>query len=521
MVATSQPHTTAAFLRHWAAARPDHVALRWSEGQMTYAELDRRTNRVAQALAAEGIGPADRVTYLGKNSPEQAELLLGAAKLNAVPCPVNYRLAPDEVAYIVADAASKVFVVDAEFTSVVEAVKVMVPDLRVVVMGFSSQINQSYAAWRDAQPDLDPNVAQAEADVGCQLYTSGTTGRPKGVQLTQSNLVTAFSSVYLDVVGLAPNSTSLLAVPMYHIAGAGWLLAGIMTGATNVVVRDVVASELARALASEKITETFLVPAILQRLLAVPDIGGHDFSALRSIVYGSSPIAEKVLVDSLTAFGCGFYQVYGMTETTGPVACLRAADHDISQPQRLRALGRPVPPAAMKVVNPTTGEPAPVGEVGELCVSGPSVMLGYWRQPEQTNGTVGAHGWLRTGDAGYQDDEGYFYVQDRFKDMIVSGGENVYPAEVENALMSHPFVVDVAVIGVPSERWGETPVALVVGVNDVTEQELLAHCRSLLAGFKCPSRIEWRSDLPRNPSGKILKRELREPYWQGRTRMVS
>jgi len=267
-----------------------------------------------------------------------------------------------------------------------------------------------------------------------------------------------------------------------------------------------------------------VVPAVLQFLLAVPGVAERDFSALRSIFYGASPISERVLTEAIKTFGCGFTQAYGLTETTGTVITLTEEDHrpDGPNPERLRSVGVPSPGTEVKVADAATGDPLPAGTVGELWVRGPTVMAGYWKLPEETAKTIDADGWLRTGDAGYSDADGYFYVYDRVKDMIVSGGENIYPAEIENVLMSHPDVADAAVIGVPDETWGETPKALVVRTPtaEVTESALRAFCREHLAGFKVPSTVEWRNELPRNPSGKILKRELREPYWEHETRRV-
>jgi acyl-CoA synthetase (AMP-forming)/AMP-acid ligase II len=242
------------------------------------------------------------------------------------------------------------------------------------------------------------------------------------------------------------------------------------------------------------------------------------------LLYGASPISEQVLADSVRTFGCDFLQAYGLTETTGTVVILPAEDHDPDGPNRhrLRAAGRPVPGTEARVVDAATGEDQPVGEVGEIWIRGPLVMKGYWNMPEATADAIIEGGWFRTGDAGYFDDDGYIYLYDRVKDMIVSGGENVYPAEVENALMSHPGVADAAVIGVPDDRWGETPKAMVVRASgsEVTEAELIAHCKERLATFKCPTSVDWLDALPRNPSGKILKKDLREPFWAGRERRI-
>lgn len=512
------PTTTADYVRQWGAHRPDHLALKWDGGQLTYAELDERSSRVAQALQADGVGPGDRVAFLDKNGPEQIELFFGAAKLNAVPCPVNYRLAPPEVAFIVNDSEAKVFVVGDEFAAAVDKVSDDLAATRLIVMG------PEYEGWIAAHDPQDPRQPQLPGDVAYQLYSSGTTGRPKGVQLSQANLE-AGMSCYPEIFGIGPDAVSVVAMPLYHIGGGGWALVALRLGATDVLVREIVPDRLVDTIVGERVTHGFLVPAVLQFMLGVPGIASRDFSALEALLYGASPISEKVLASSIRTFGCRFVQAYGLTESTGTVVHLPAADHDPDGPNRhrLRGVGVPIPGTEAKIADAVTGGPVPTGEVGEIWIKGPTVMLGYWHMPDQTAATITPDGWLRTGDAGYQDADGYFYVHDRVKDMIVSGGENIYPAEVENAVMSHPDVADVAVIGIPSDKWGETPRAMVVRTpgSSLTEEELMAYCRERLAGFKCPTSVEWIAELPRNPSGKVLKKDLRAPFWAGRERKVN
>ena len=515
--------TTAEIVRHWAAERPDHVALRWGADQhLTYGELNERSDRLAQALREAGVGGGDHVCYLDKNSPEQIELFFGAAKLNAVPTPVNFRLAPPEIAVIVADAGAKVFAVGEEFAPLVDQIAGELPDTKIVIIG-ESDVYPTFAAWRDSYPAVDPLVPQSPDDVAYQLYSSGTTGRPKGAQLTQSNLE-AGRSLYPGLMELDSEAISMVAMPLYHIGGGGWVLAGIAFGATNVIVRDIVPSDLVELIERERISHAFLVPTVLQFMLGVPGIERRDFSALRYFLYGAAPISEQVLTDSIRTFGCQFLQAYGLTETTGTVVILPAADHQPAgpHPERLRAAGLAVPGSAVRIVDADTGDDAPVGGVGEIWINSPMVMKGYWNMPEATADAIRPGGWFRSGDAGYLDADGYLYMYDRMKDMIVSGGENIYPAEVENVLMSHPRVADVAVIGIPSEKWGETPRAMVVRKpgTEATEGELIAYCRTRLAPFKCPTSVEWVEALPRNPSGKILKKDLRAPFWEGRTRLV-
>lgn len=513
-----RPWTTATYLEHWAVQRPDHPALRWEGGELTYEELNARTNRVAQALIATGIGHGDRVAVLDRNSTEHTELIFGAAKVNAVPCPVNYRLAPEEVEFVVTDSEAKLFVVGDEFVAGLDGIRGRFPSVEVLTTG------PEYQSWRDAHDDTYPDVPQAMDDVCYQLYSSGTTGRPKGVQLTQDNLA-AELACYPKILEFDADSVSLAAMPLYHIGGGSWAILGLSLGATVVLIRDAAPERVLDAITRSGVTHAFVVPAVIQGMLNTPGIQDRDFSVLETILYGASPIPETVLSDAIQTFGCSFVQGFGMTETTGTVLYLPAADHVTDGPNthRLRAVGVPIPDTEAKIVNSSTGEEAGPGEVGEIWVKGPTVMLGYWKMPDETASTITPDGWLRTGDAGYRDEDGYFYVHDRIKDTIISGGENIYPAEVENAIMSHPEVTDAAVIGIPSERWGETPLAVVVRAagSDLDEAQVIAHCRDRLAGFKCPTSVEWVDELPRNPSGKVLKKDLRAPHWETRDRYVN
>jgi long-chain acyl-CoA synthetase len=296
-------------------------------------------------------------------------------------------------------------------------------------------------------------------------------------------------------------------------------------GGRSIILRDVEPAVLLGLIASEGITEMFLVPAVLMVLLVTPTLAETDLSSVRLIFYGASPISEDVLVKCMSAFGCRFCQVYGMTETTGAITSLPYEDHDPDGPRRglLRSAGRPFSSVEIRIVDTDTGKDAALGEVGEVWTRSGYNMAGYWGKPEDTAAAIDSDGWLRTGDAGYFDSDDYLYLHDRIKDMIVSGGENIYPAEVENVLLSHSAVVDAAVIGVPDEKWGETVKAIVVLGPDATLDEdlVIAHCRANLAHYKCPTSVETVDALPRNPSGKILKRELRAPYWAGRQRDIN
>jgi long-chain acyl-CoA synthetase len=312
-------------------------------------------------------------------------------------------------------------------------------------------------------------------------------------------------------------------MPCFHIAGAGWGIICLMNGAHSVLLREVDLEAILRDIPKYGVTHAVYVPAVLQLLVGIPGVENTDFSSLDTILYGASPISEDVLVKSIEVFGCRFLQAYGLTETDGAVVLLPPEDHDVGGPNahRLRAAGLPMPGVELKVVD-NDGKECAVGDVGEVWIRSPSNMDGYWNMPEATAASMTPDGWFLSGDAGYLDADGYLYIHDRIKDMIISGGENIYPAEVESALMGHPAVADVAVIGVPDETWGEAVKAVVVRVPyaDVTAHELMSFSRERLAHYKCPTSVDWTEVLPRNPSGKIVKTDLREPYWKGEERRV-
>ena len=521
MTAAEVAATVAELLRVHAKERPDQVAFVLGDRSVTFAELDERSSRVAQGLQAAGVGPGDRVAILDKNSLEYFDLVFGAAKCNAVLVAVNWRLAPPEAAFIVGDATAKVLVVGPDLVPLFEAFEADVEVDRVLVVG-GHERHADYEAWVAGHDAVDPLVAAGPDDVAFQYYSSGTTGLPKGVMLTNAACFASLRNSQ-SLLGFDDESVSMAVMPQFHVAGGFWGLVACYLGRPTVLQREVDPVGIVELITRHAVTHAVYVPALLQVLVGVPGIADADLSSLRCIVYGASPISEEVLVASIRTFGCDFLQAYGMTETSGGCVFLPPEDHDPDGPSRhrLRAAGIPVGGTELQVVDAAL-EPVPTGTVGEVLIKSPQNMAGYWNQPEETARTLLPDGWLRTGDAGYLDDDGYLYIHDRVKDMIISGGENVYPAEVENRLMAHPQIADVAVIGVPDEKWGETPKALVVRTagSELTDLDVIAWAREGLAHYKCPTSVEWRDELPRNPSGKLLKNQLREPYWEGRDRRV-
>jgi len=507
--------TIADIVRVHAANRPEDIALVVGEQAITFAELDARSSQAAQAFSAAGVGFGDRVAFIDKNGAEFFEVVCGLAKLGAVSVPVNWRLTAQEMLHIVADAQAKVVVVGSEFFDRVEAIEDRLT-ASIVAIGDHARW-PGFAGWVAAQPAEDPGVTTKSDDLAFLMYTSGTTGPPKGVMLTNNNYFSKATGI-AEKWRFDAESVSLAVMPMFHMAGSGWALVGLAEGCTTVVLRDVDPPAILDAVARHRITNMLLVPAVIQMLLTTPS--DADFSSVRAIVYGASPITDDVLVKGLKRFGCEFLQVYGLTETTGSITQLD--EHDpVRRPGLLRSCGKPYAWVDVRIVD-KEGVDVPDGSVGELWTRSPQNMLGYWNNPDATAATVTSDGWLKTGDAGYRDDDGYIYLHDRVKDMIVSGGENVSPAEVENVLMTHPAVGDVAVIGVPDEKWGEAVKAVVVPTagSSPSEAELIAYARERLAGFKLPKSVDFASVLPRTPSGKLLKRTLRAPYWEGVERRI-
>jgi long-chain acyl-CoA synthetase len=514
--------TIADIIRTHGRERPQSPALEFDGRTVSFAELDERSNRVANALRASGVEAGDRVAYIEKNGIEWFEVTFGLAKVGAVNVSVNWRLAPTEMAQIVEDAQAEVVIVGGEFAPHIEKVEGDLPRVRTIVALEDHPRWIRYEDWVGSQPPDDPGHQGTGDDIAFQLYTSGTTGLPKGVMLKNDNF---FGLVHrtAEQWRFTPDSVNLAIMPMFHIAGSGWAMVGLFNGCQTVLHRDVDPAAILRAIPEFGITNALMVPAVIQFVLMTPGVETTDFSTLRALVYGASPITDKVLLKGIETFGCEFIQVYGLTETTGAITQLDGKDHDPEhRPHLLRSCGKPYPWVELRIVDASTGEDKPVGEVGELWTRSPQNMAGYWNNPQATTDAITPDGWFKTGDAGFFDEDGFIFLHDRVKDMIVTGGENVYPAEVENVLMKHPDVADVAVIGVPDETWGEAVKAVVVRAqgSEIGEADLIAFSREHLAGFKLPKSVDFTDALPRNPSGKLLKREIREPYWQGVERRI-
>jgi acyl-CoA synthetase (AMP-forming)/AMP-acid ligase II len=514
------PLDIVAVIEGWAAQRPDALAVRFAGVDRTWAQLLHRVRRLAAALRASGIGPGDRIAVLDLNHPATVELTLACGQVGAACAVVNFRLAPPEIVYVVADAGARLLLHGPEFTQSVGEIRDTLTDVeRVIQIGGDGD---TYEAWLDAhEPDPDHH-ASAPDDCFLQLYTSGTTGFPKGAMLTHRSMLAHSANVAADAA-LGPADVLQVAMPLFHVGGMSYALIGLSCGATLRVLRTPDPVAVLDMLEHDGITHTFLVPALLAAMMRVPGVRERTFPTLRGVYYGASPMPLPVLRACIAVFPGRMAQVYGMTEASGVVTALQARDHDDpSVAHRLVSAGTPIRGVQIEIHDPGTDEQVGVGEPGEICVRTEQLMSGYWGRPEATAAAITADGWLRTGDGGHIDADGYVYVTDRIKDMIISGGENIYPAEIERVLAEHPAVGDCAVIGVPDERWGEVPKAVVVAAPGATVDvdALLAYCQAHLAPFKVPKSVDVVAELPRNPTGKILKKDLRAPYWAGRDRQV-
>lgn len=511
--------TLSDIVRLHGRARPHARALIFEGRVTTFGALDAGASQVANALRAAGLRPGDRIAHWGKNSDAYFELLMGAARVGVVMTPVNWRLAAPEVAYILADCGAKMLFVGPEFGEMVQSIASTLPAAAVIGME-TAMTGGSYQEWRDNEASRDLGIPISSSSPAVQLYTSGTTGRPKGAVLSHANFIWLQQAQSGERYGWnqwAEDDVALAVMPAFHIAGLGWTLTALYNGSPTVLAREFDAPAALEAIATWRVTKILAVPSAVQMLVAEYAARSADLSSLRYVFYGASPMPLELLRRSLESFNAQFVQLYGMTETAGGVIALGPEDHDPVDIARMRSAGRPLAGVEVAVWSEAGHVLAP-GKIGELVLRCEANMLGYWQQPEATARALSADGWLRTGDAGYIDADGYVFIKDRVKDLIISGGENIYPAEVENAIYGHPDVADVAVIGVPSPRWGEEAKAIVVlraGVRPDPDA-IIAWARMRIARFKVPKTIDFVDALPRTASGKILRRSLREPYWAGR-----
>lgn len=510
-------------------ARPNATAIRFQGRSITYAEFAERVARLAGALRKRGVASGDRVAMLSVNSQRYIEYYQAVPWADAVLNPVNIRWSAAEIVYSLDDSETTVLIVDDTFLELGKRVIEQAQTLRTLIYAGDGETPKGMLNYeeliRHAAPIEDARRG-GDRLLGI-FYTGGTTGFPKGVMLSHSNV--AFAALACLNAGVyGPDSAFLHVMPMFHLADFAAMTSLFFSGGTHVVLPGFNPSVVLETIASERINEVLLAPTMIQMLLdcrdANPSLAELDLSCIRTIGYGASPITPALLNRALQAFpAAGFSQGYGMTELA-PMACMlgrefHGDEHHASG--KMYSAGRPAVCVEVRIVDPDDRE-VPRGTVGEIVVRGPNVMLGYLNKPEATAEALRG-GWMHTGDGGYMDEDGFVYVCDRLKDMIVSGGENIYSAEVETAIASHPAVAQCAVIGIPCDKWGETVHAVIIRKPgaDLCSETIVAHCRERIAGYKCPRSVEFREALPLSSVGKVLKTELRDPFWQGRKRGIA
>jgi fatty-acyl-CoA synthase len=496
---------------------------------LSYAEVQQRVNRLANALANAGLGVGDRLAVLSRNSIEMVVIYLAASKAGAVPVPLNWRLAPQEWAYIIDNAEAGLVFAEAGFCSAIDSIRADIPALsRSIVIGSQDPGTgwTAFDALLEGCQDVAPRSDVCEDDVLYQMYTSGTTGQPKGALLTQRTVLSNTIQCMPIFAGkFGPGSRTLIVMPMFHAGGASTVFGALISGATMIIHSEFSPQRLAADLSEQRVNMVNLVPAMLQAMLIhVPDLADRSYPDLDMIIYGASPIAEDTLRRAMDVFQCDFYQGYGQTESSACLTFLTAEDHRRAlqgQPELLLSAGRAMVGTEIRIVD-RNGQDLPTGEVGEIVVRGPQIMKGYWKLPEATAAAL-IDGWLHTGDAGCMDANGYIYIRERLKDMVVSGGENIYPAEIENVLFDHPAIAEAAVIGVPDDQFGEALMAVLVlrHGEKPDADELIEWCRGRLGGYKVPRQFTFVDRLPRNSAGKVLKNALRAPFWKEKNRGVS
>ena len=512
-------------IRHTVQLCGDRTATRFGARSQTWSDFQDRISRLAGGLHALGIEKGDRVAVLALNSDRYYEFYFGVAWSGAVFVPINTRLAPAEFVHWLNDSGSKAVFVDDSFVPAIAEIRDQLETLTHLVYMGDGEVPDEYHAFEQIIANHEPIAPSNRGgdDMAGLFYTGGTTGKSKGVMLSHRNL--SYNVLQsLPYFSVSPSDVVLHAAPMFHVADGFLCMLAATLGCTNVITPAFEPTQVLKTIQDAGITTALLVPTMINMIVNHPDIKTYDLSKLESLLYGASPMPEAVILKALEVIPhVEFYQAYGQTEAS-PVATVMGPEyHTTSGPYsgKITGAGRAIAGVELEIFD-EKGNSVPVGEVGEVCIRGDNVMLGYWNLPEETAETL-RDGWLHTGDGGRLDDDGMLFIVDRVKDMIVSGGENVYSAETEQAVYSHPAVAECAVIGIPHESWGEQVHAIVVlkPGEILNEKALIDHCKTRIAGYKCPRSVTFRSEsLPLSGAGKILKKDLRAPFWEGHGRNV-
>ena len=513
-------------IKRAALVNPNGIATRMGDRQYTWSESLDRVARLAAGLRDLGVAPGDRVAMLALNSDRYFEHFFAVAWAGAVLVPVNTRLAAPEVSYWLRDSGSMTLLLDDNFTDLLPKFRDDAKDVREIVHlgdGEAPAGMHSYEALIASHEPIDDAGVAGDA-LAALFYTGGTTGRSKGVMLSHRNL-TLNALHMLGVLDWHREDVFLHAAPMFHLADGAVTFCTSTLGATNCFIEAFEPVATLEAIQKYRVTAGVLVPTMINMIVNHPNVGDYDLSSLRSVVYGASPMPEAVIKRAIEVMpDVAFNQAYGQTETSPVLTINPPAAHvpGGALADKLRAAGQPVPGVEVVILD-DDGREVPCNTVGEICARGDIVMLGYWNKPDATAETIRG-GWLHTGDGGRIDEDGYVFIVDRVKDMIISGGENVYSAEVENAVHQHPAVAECAVIGVPHEKWGEQVHAVVRLIEgaELEASDLIDYCKEHIANYKCPRSVTFRTEpLPLSGAGKILKTELRAPFWKGHDRAVN
>jgi acyl-CoA synthetase (AMP-forming)/AMP-acid ligase II len=513
---------TTDFLSIAAAICPDKAAIVFEDKRYTFSQLSERVNRLANGLLKLGVSKGDRVSFLQVNCNQCVETYFAVAKTGAIYLPLNFRAKEKELGYMLNTAEAATLIVGERYIPMINSIRPELKSLGNLISLESKHDDMLY--YEDiisSSPDDEVIADIDEDDTTILMYTAGTTGFPKGVMLSHNS----FSRYVLENVTPAdPTSdeSNILTVPLYHVAGIQAMMAAIYGGRTLVMERQFEPEEWMTLVEQEKANRAMMVPTMLKQLLDHPNFKKHNLSSLRVITYGAAPMPLPVIRQALEEFpGVSFINAFGQTETASTITALGPEDHVLTGTEeekekklkRLASIGKPMSDVEMKVVD-EEGKKLGPNEVGEILARGPRVMSGYWKDEEKTKKTIDKDGWVHTGDIGYVDEDGYYFLSGRSSDMIIRAGENISPEELENVIRDHPKVEDVAVIGVPDETWGEEPRAVVIPKKGEkpTEEEIMEYCRQNLASFKRPRSVIFVDELPRNPMGKLIKREIREKY---------
>ena len=516
---------TTDFLNISNAICPDRDIMIFDGKRWAYGQTSERVNKLANGLKGLGIKKGDRLGMLEVNCNRYVEAYFAAAKVGAIFVPLNFRAKEKELSYMIGNAGAKMLIVGGRYLEMVGGIRSQLPTVEHCISVGEVRGNWlSYEGVLSSSPADDVVDEIDDEDITILMYTSGTTGRPKGVPLRHSGFV---SYVLENVEPASPDveERNLLTVPLYHVAGIQAMLAAVYGGRTLVLMRQFETEEWLKMVEQERITRAMLVPTMLKWVIDHPDFKKYDLSSLKVITYGAAPMPFEVIEKAIGEMPwVRFINAFGQTETASTITSLGPEDHILQGSEeeigkKLKRLtssvGRPLPDVEVKIVD-EQGNAVPVNAVGEILARGPRVMRGYWQDEEKTRKVIAEDGWLRTGDQGWIDEEGYIYLAGRSDDMIIRAGENISPEEIEEVLRSHPKVDEAAVIGVPDPEWGQEPRALVVlkRGQEASREEIMEYCRSNLAGFKRPRSIVFLESLPRNPMGKVLKKELRAKYGQ-------